>query len=128
LKRQHQSVLPDFKIVRGSRASLHRQIYDTLRNAILSDALPPGSKLPSTRTLATTLQVSRNTVLLAYETLSMEGLLVGKTGSGTRVRRAHPQLPPAKLPALRTILREAHYPNAAAAFCDPDGNPIYAHR
>ncbi len=64
---------------------LHRQLYQTIRSAILSGKLTEGTRLPATRRLAESLGISRNTVLHAFEQLSAEGFLVGKTGVGTHV-------------------------------------------
>src|SRR4029079_11104490 len=64
---------------------LFRQIYDGLRGAILEGRLRPGQRIPSTRSLASDLGVSRLPVLSAYDPLVHEGYLVGKTGSGTFV-------------------------------------------
>jgi GntR family transcriptional regulator/MocR family aminotransferase len=64
---------------------LYRQIYRALREAMLGGRLLPGVRLPSTRTLATELGVSRNTVLAAYDQLLAEGYLDGRVGSGTVV-------------------------------------------
>ncbi len=64
---------------------IHRQLTDQMRAAILTGRLPPGSKLPSTRVFATELRVGRNTVLQVFETLTGEGLLSGRVGSGTFV-------------------------------------------
>ncbi len=75
---------------------LHRQIYSAIRAAILQGRLKEGSRLPATRTLAQGLGLSRNSVLQAFEQLSAEGYLVGRTGAGTYV--ASP-LPEAMLPA-----------------------------
>jgi len=49
----------------AAEAPLHRQLYFGLRDAILESRLPPGARLPSTRSLASDLGVSRNTVLAA---------------------------------------------------------------
>lgn len=64
---------------------LWQQVYQALRGAILSGALPPRARLPATRVLAKELRVSRNTILLAYEQLLAEGYVVGQVGSGTYV-------------------------------------------
>jgi GntR family transcriptional regulator/MocR family aminotransferase len=64
---------------------LHLQIYRALRAAILGGTLPPGSRLPSTRTLAADTGAARNTVLLAYDQLLGEGYAVTRRGSGTYV-------------------------------------------
>lgn len=64
---------------------LYGQLYRSLRSAILSGALPSGSRLPSTRELCADLKVSRNTVLEAYGQLLAEGYLESHLGSGTFV-------------------------------------------
>ena len=69
---------------------IFRQIYDGLRRAILDGRLRPGQRIPSTRSLAVDLGVSRLPVLNAYEQLLHEGYLVGRTGSGTFVTREIP--------------------------------------
>ena len=64
---------------------LHQQLYEELRQAILTGKLLPGERLPSTRTLAQSLGISRGTVKLGYEQLLNEGYLETVTGSGTFV-------------------------------------------
>ena len=64
---------------------LSLQLYQALRAAILHGKLAPGARLPSTRTLAGEMGLSRNTVLLAYEQLLSEGYAAGRHGSGTYV-------------------------------------------
>src|SRR6185369_8496515 len=64
---------------------LARSIYRQLRAAIVSGRLARGDRLPPTRELARRLDVSRNTVSLAYEWLVAEGLLSGRKGAGTFV-------------------------------------------
>lgn len=74
-----------------SSAPLYRQLFDALRDAILRGQLQPGLRLPSTRALADELDLSRNTVMLAYEQLLAEGYLEGRVGSGTFVSRTLPE-------------------------------------
>jgi len=64
---------------------LFRQVYERLREAILTSALGSGEQLPSTRELAEQLGISRTVVLLAYEQLLAEGFVEGRRGSGTFV-------------------------------------------
>lgn len=71
-------------------ATMHRQVYDGLRTAILTGRLRPGSRLPSTRSLATDLDVSRNTVIAAFSQLVAEGYAEARVGAGTVVARALP--------------------------------------
>ena len=75
---------------RSSSTALYRQLYDQLRDAILSGRLPPGTRLPSTRELAGDLDLARNTVLNAFEQLYAESYLERRVGDGTYVS---PQLP-----------------------------------
>ncbi|MBC3981232.1 winged helix-turn-helix transcriptional regulator, partial [Streptomyces sp. AC536] len=65
----------------GVRASL----MSALRDAVRSGRLAPGTRLPSSRTLATDLGIARNTVADAYAELVAEGWLTARQGSGTRV-------------------------------------------
>jgi len=74
---------------------LYRQIYSGIREAILTGSLKLGTRLPSTRTLSQELEVSRNTVLAAFEQLHAEGFLECRTGSGSFVVQ---ELPCSHLP------------------------------
>jgi GntR family transcriptional regulator/MocR family aminotransferase len=56
-----------------------------LREAIRSERLRPGTRLPSSRTLAVDLGIARNTVADAYGQLVAEGWLASRSGSGTWV-------------------------------------------
>lgn len=69
---------------------LHRQVYEAVREAILSGRLRPGDRLPASRALAEQLSLSRTTVSAAYDQLRAEGYLLGRHGSGTYVA---PSLP-----------------------------------
>jgi GntR family transcriptional regulator / MocR family aminotransferase len=64
---------------------LYRQIYHAFRNDILTRALAPGERVPSTRALADLLKVSRNTAVLAYEQLLSEGYLETRVGAAGTV-------------------------------------------
>ena len=64
---------------------LYRQIYTQIKELILSGKLLAKTKLPASRDLATRLEVSRNTVVTAYEQLWAEGFVEGEIGSGTYV-------------------------------------------
>jgi GntR family transcriptional regulator / MocR family aminotransferase len=68
-----------------SPVPLHRKLYEELRRAILGGRLLPCQKLPSTRSLAKSLGISRSTVTQSYEQLLSEGYLETKLGSGTFV-------------------------------------------
>ena len=76
---------------RDADKPLHRQLYENLQKEILEGRLPPGTRLPPTRELASELSLSRNTVGRAYEQLVDEGYLESKIGSGTRVTLTLPE-------------------------------------
>ncbi|OZB98628.1 PLP-dependent aminotransferase family protein [Paenibacillus sp. XY044] len=65
--------------------SLKRQIYQRLRDQMINGTLKAGAPLPSTRELAQTLSVSRNTVNEAYDMLIVEGYAESRQGAPTRV-------------------------------------------
>ncbi|MDF2368887.1 PLP-dependent aminotransferase family protein [Sneathiella sp.] len=68
-----------------SAIALHQQLFLALRQAILEGRLRPDTRLPSSRSLATDLNVSRNTVLSAYDQLMAEGYLISRVGAGSYV-------------------------------------------
>ena len=68
-----------------ARMPAHRRIFDAIRRAITEQILHSGARLPSTRCLAQDLQVSRNTILAAFDQLIDEGYVAAITGSGTYV-------------------------------------------
>jgi GntR family transcriptional regulator/MocR family aminotransferase len=65
-------------------------LYQSLRSEILDGRLRAGSRLPSTRDLAKQYQLSRGTVVGAFEQLRSEGYVEGTVGSGTYVARTLP--------------------------------------
>ena len=84
-KRASFAVIADFWLDAQSSTSLWLQLYQQLRQAIISRRLPSGTRLPATRLLAEELGCSRNTILGAFEQLVAEGYLKGRVGSGTYV-------------------------------------------
>jgi len=68
--------------------SKHSQLARALKRAIVGGQMRAGSKLPSTRSLAEDLGLSRNTVLRAYEQLRVEGLGIVRDRAGTYVGEA----------------------------------------
>jgi GntR family transcriptional regulator/MocR family aminotransferase len=63
----------------------YQTIYRSLRASILGGTLKAGTRLPSTRTFAADLHVSRKTAEEAYAQLEREGFVERRTGSGTYV-------------------------------------------
>src|SRR5690242_4496431 len=74
---------------RGSR-EVASHLFRQLKDAILDQRLPPGSRLPSTRDARRLFGVSRNTAQDVYDRLAQEGLLSARHGSGTYVRDLRP--------------------------------------
>lgn len=83
-------VLNAVELDRSASLPLYRQLYRGLRHAILSGQLTAGMRLPSSRALAAALEVSRNTVLEAFDQLAVEGYLESRVGSGTYVTEELP--------------------------------------
>ena len=82
---------------------LHRQLEDALRAAVRDGRLAPGSRLPSSRTLAAELGLSRGVVSSAYEQLTAEGYLESRQGAPVRVAQAvRQQAPRPQPPSLLT--------------------------
>ena len=79
---------------RSSVVPLSRQIYDFWRLGILNGRFSGGERVPSTREVATALELSRGTIAQAYDQLVSEGYFQTTQGSGTFVCR---QLPDALL-------------------------------
>ncbi len=100
------NIAPDFglpiALERAAPTPLHQQLCEQLRRAILDGRLFRGTRLPSTRTLAQVLGVSRTVTSCAYDELFAEGYLEGRQGSGTYVGRDLPPLPHLNRPVPNT--------------------------
>jgi GntR family transcriptional regulator/MocR family aminotransferase len=89
-----------------ARMPNHRRVYEAIRRAITEQVLSSGSRLPSTRSLAADLSVSRNTILAAFDQLLDEGYVAAKTGSGTYVAYNQPDEFSKDLPAIIPVNTE----------------------
>ncbi|MGB3027000.1 PLP-dependent aminotransferase family protein [Paradevosia shaoguanensis] len=79
-------------------------VMATIRQRIAGRSLVPGSRLPSVRSLAGSLQVSVSTVVEAYSRLAAEGAIVSRPGSGFYVAN---QVAPMTLAAIGPDLDRA---------------------
>ena len=70
---------------RESVVPIYRQLYERLREQILTGALPEGTRLPPERVLADRLGVNRSTIVHGYRELVADGLIEQRVGSGSRV-------------------------------------------
>jgi GntR family transcriptional regulator/MocR family aminotransferase len=109
--RQSWADLYAFEVTRAEQTPLFRQLYLQLRSAILSRRLRPGTKLPSTRELASQLGVSRSAAVAAYEQLFAEGYTSSRHGSGTYISSDLPE--PIDGNPLRRKKPAGSTPNAA---------------
>jgi GntR family transcriptional regulator/MocR family aminotransferase len=94
------------------KGTLYDQIARALKLEILEGRIAAGSKLPSTRVLATALGVARKSVLQAYELLCAEELAVARGGSGTRVAKVSPAV---RAPARTRLVPLSRYATRAQA-------------
>src|SRR5215475_10589830 len=105
-----------WQLERGSRTPLTRQIYMQVRSAVLSGALCPGTRVPSSRAMAAKLGVARASVVSAYEQLLAEGYLQSRHGSGTFISTDVAGLAVRRRGAARTSKRAV--PSARKSFPD----------
>lgn len=70
---------------KNSDVPIKKQIYDAISYDIISGKLPPGEKMPSTRSLSASLNVARNILVEIFEQLIAEGYLVTIKGRGTYI-------------------------------------------
>lgn len=104
---------------------IHLQIYHRFKAAIESNLLHDGDRIPSTRTLASELNVARGTVESAYAMLLGEGIFISKGQSGTYVSTLMRKPAAKKLrtivpPAVKGPLSEAVHIESATSV-----SPIY---
>jgi len=71
-----------FQLDRSATTTLQAQIREAMVSAILSGQLPLDRRIPSSREMAKTLGVSRNTVMLAYQGLIDDEYLIANERSG----------------------------------------------
>src|SRR5271155_797338 len=105
-------------IRRHDAAPLQTQIADQIRQLVAKGILAPASRVPSTRALSEQLGVSRNTVTLAYDLLTAEGLLEVESSAGTMVSRHPPAAFLRVTPSSQTPDRQSAAPlgRRAASF------------
>ncbi len=93
-KRRRHSIMA-FEMLRLDRSvpePLHQQLYRQIRDELISGTFNNNSsRLPSSRALASDLEISRFTVNLAFARLHAEGYLQSRIGSGTFVAEPLPE-------------------------------------
>ncbi|MGV2288771.1 PLP-dependent aminotransferase family protein [Trinickia sp. YCB016] len=101
---------------RGSAEPGYRQLLRLMQQAILTGQLAPGTKLPSSRTLANDLRIARNTVVHVYDQLTAEGYVLSSTGSGTYVADTRPDTAAVN---ARKLAADPDPPASAASLAAP---------
>jgi GntR family transcriptional regulator/MocR family aminotransferase len=108
-------------------APIYLRIAERVRADIASGQLGPGSRLPTIRALAAELGVNRDTVALAYDELSREGLVEATVGRGTFVRESVPPQPPLEIPLAPVIERLLDFERTRPRYAAPAGSvPLHS--
>ena len=104
--------MPFVTLSPDSATPLYQQLYQAIREAIESGALPTGTKMPSIRRLPEELGVSRTTVESAYQQLCVEGYLKSRPQRGYFVAGGRRQddasfhhIPPVRQEEIRVPVR-----------------------
>jgi GntR family transcriptional regulator len=77
----------EYHLDRRSGVSAYMQIVQQTEQALRLGLLAPGDRLPTAREVVESLAINPNTVLKAYRELEHSGLVEGRRGLGTFVRR-----------------------------------------
>ncbi len=80
--------MPIFSVDSDSPTPIYAQLDRSIRGAIATGELEPGSQLPTVRQLAVDLVVNANTVAKVYAQLERDGMLETRRGVGTFVRES----------------------------------------
>ena len=78
----------EFRLDGHSKVATYMQLVQQVRQALRTGLLELGDQLPKVREVAESLAINPNTVLKAYRQLEIEGLVQGRPGVGTFVRRS----------------------------------------
>jgi GntR family transcriptional regulator / MocR family aminotransferase len=120
---QRAPALLGLELATDPDGSVWRGIFVALRNRILGGDLLAGTRLPSTRQLASQLSISRSHVADAYEALAEEGLVTGRGRHGTYISERTGRVTAASsthsvVPALLSRISRPLRPEALASMLD----------
>ena len=87
--------------------SIHVQVSEQFRHQIEDGTLPPGSRLPPVRELASELGINYNTVRFIYAELERDGYIVSEQGRGTFVAHRPPRMQGSSSQIVREMVDEA---------------------
>jgi DNA-binding transcriptional regulator YhcF (GntR family) len=74
------------RINKGTSVPKYKQIISSIENAILSGMLKKGDKLPSINSIRDEFNLSRDTVLMAFNTLKNRGIIQSVVGKGNYIK------------------------------------------
>jgi DNA-binding transcriptional MocR family regulator len=94
----------DGKIALSVSGTLVERVMQAIHQRIAGRTLAPGAKLPSIRSFAETMAVSKSTIVEAYDRLAAEGVIQSRRGSGFYVAG---HLPPLSLAEIGPRLDHA---------------------
>ena len=98
--------IPEFTLDTASGVPFYRQIIRRIADAVLAGTLPPGTRLPTIRSLAIQLKINPNTIAKAYAELELRGIVTTQVGSGTFISENTPEPAQAERdPLLQNLLR-----------------------
>lgn len=120
MRRISTGFLPPIALQTAGGIPVYLQLADWFRHAIVQGRLRPGRRLPSTRSLARELNLSRMPVQAAYEQLHTEGYFETFVGAGTCVAKA---IPDDSLSPGSQVMRSARNGPARAAAAPPRAAP-----
>jgi len=87
-----------FHLNKRSGVPPYLQIVQQVKHALRTGVLREGDRLPTVKEVVRMVVINPNTVFKAYRELENEGLIEGRTGSGTFIR-ARPAGPPPRIQA-----------------------------
>lgn len=79
---EKEPVRMQLKATSAAGESLIARVMGTVKHRIAARSLTPGARLPSIRSFALAMKVSKSTVVEAYERLQAEGVIRSRPGSG----------------------------------------------
>jgi DNA-binding transcriptional MocR family regulator len=100
--------------------SLQQKLARGLADCIRKGAVHPGVRLPSERSLAQALSISRTTVVAAFDALRESGWVESRTGSGTWVCESSQEVASARASAHAAALAASPIINLLAQHHDED--------
>lgn len=112
-----------------SHAPIYEQIVEKFQMLIVKGVLPPGSRMPSVRSLAVELSINPNTIQKAFAVLEQEGYIFPVKGRGNFVSESGPLFQKKKevcLEELRRLLSHAKELGILEADCRAVLKQVYS--